>query len=364
MKMTYEEAMEYISNVGMFGSNYGLERTHRLLELLGSPQNKLKLIHIAGTNGKGSTTSMISKVLIGMGFKVGMYTSPYLEVFEERIQINGVNIPKDKLIDNLENVKYAVSKVIEEGYEHPTEFEIITALMFLYFYNEKIDYGVIEVGLGGRLDSTNVIIPKVSVITSISMDHINILGNTIEEIAKEKSGIIKEDVPVILYPQKKEAEDVILKAAHNNNSKVYYVKTDDGNLKGIDYDNITQNVQVNGLNGIYNVDLPLLGEHQILNLCVAIKAVEVLCQVEKIQYNKEIIEESLKDVKWIGRLETLNRKPLIVIDGAHNIDGIRVLKNNIRKYFKYNKMYLLLGILADKQVDEMIKEITPMAEKI
>lgn len=364
MKMTYEEAMEYISNVGMFGSNYGLEQTHRLLELLGSPQNKLKLIHIAGTNGKGSTTSMISKVLIGMGFKVGMYTSPYLEVFEERIQINGVNIPKDKLIDNLENVKYAVSKVIEEGYEHPTEFEIITALMFLYFYNEKIDYGVIEVGLGGRLDSTNVIIPKVSVITSISMDHINILGNTIEEIAKEKSGIIKEDVPVILYPQKKEAEDVILKAAHNNDSKVYYVKTDDGNLKGIDYDNITQNVQVNGLNGIYNVDLPLLGEHQILNLCVAIKAVEVLCQVEKIQYNKEIIEESLKDVKWIGRLETLNRNPLIVIDGAHNIDGIRVLKNNIRKYFKYNKMYLLLGILADKQVDEMIKEITPMAEKI
>lgn len=364
MKMTYEEAMEYISNVGMFGSNYGLERTYRLLELLGSPQNKLKLIHIAGTNGKGSTTSMISKVLIGMGFKVGMYTSPYLEVFEERIQINGVNIPKDKLIDNLENVKYAVSKVIEEGYEHPTEFEIITALMFLYFYNEKIDYGVIEVGLGGRLDSTNVIIPKVSVITSISMDHINILGNTIEEIAKEKSGIIKDDVPVILYPQKKEAEDVILKAAHNNNSKVYYVKTDDGNLKEIDYDNITQNVQVNGLNGIYNVDLPLLGEHQILNLCVAIKAVEVLCQVEKIQYNKEIIEESLKDVKWIGRLETLNRNPLIVIDGAHNIDGIRVLKNNIRKYFKYNKMYLLLGILADKQVDEMIKEITPMAEKI
>lgn len=364
MKMTYEEAMEYISNVGMFGSNYGLERTYRLLELLGSPQNKLKLIHIAGTNGKGSTTSMISKVLIGMGFKVGMYTSPYLEVFEERIQINGVNIPKDKLIDNLENVKYAVSKVIEEGYEHPTEFEIITALMFLYFYNEKIDYGVIEVGLGGRLDSTNVIIPKVSVITSISMDHINILGNTIEEIAKEKSGIIKDDVPVILYPQKKEAEDVILKAAHNNNSKVYYVKTDDGNLKEIDYDNITQNVQVNGLNGIYNVNLSLLGEHQILNLCVAIKAVEVLCQVEKIQYNKEIIEESLKDVKWIGRLETLNRKPLIVIDGAHNIDGIRVLKNNIRKYFKYNKMYLLLGILADKQVDEMIKEITPMAEKI
>ena len=158
MKMTYEEAMKYISSVGKFGSNYGLERTNRLLELLGSPQKKLKLIHIAGTNGKGSTTAMISRMLQGMGYKVGMYTSPYLEEFEERIQINGSNIPKDKLIENLEQVKTAVSRVIEEGYEHPTEFEIITVLMFLYFYNENIDYGVIEVGLGGRLDSTNVII--------------------------------------------------------------------------------------------------------------------------------------------------------------------------------------------------------------
>lgn len=364
MKMTYEEAMEYISNIGMFGSNYGLERTYRLLELLGNPQKKLKLIHIAGTNGKGSTTSMISKVLRGMGFKVGMYTSPYLEVFEERIQINGVNIPKYKLIENLETVKLAVNKVIEEGYEHPTEFEIITVLMFLYFYNEKVDYGVIEVGLGGRLDSTNVIIPKVSVITSISMDHINILGNTIEEIAKEKSGIIKANVPVILYPQKKEVEDIIISIANKNKSEVYNVKTNDGKLNGIDYDNITQNVQVEGLNGTYNINLPLLGTHQIINLCVAIKAIEVLCQVEKIQCNKEVIEESLKDVKWIGRLETLNRNPLIVIDGAHNIDGIMALKNNIKKYFKYNKMYLLLGILADKQVKEMIKEIAPMAERI
>lgn len=364
MNMTYEEAIEYISNVGMFGSNYGLERTYRLLELLGSPQDKLKLIHIAGTNGKGSTTSMISKILRGMGFKVGMYTSPYLEVFEERIQINGVNIPKDKLIDNLERVKCAVNRVIEEGYEHPTEFEIITVLMFLYFYNEKIDYGVIEVGLGGRLDSTNVIIPKVSVITSISMDHVNILGNTIEEIAKEKSGIIKDDIPVILYPQKKKAEDEILRTAYNKKSKVYHVKSNDGKLQWIDYDNITQHVHVSGLNGLYKIELPLLGGHQILNLCVAIKAVEVLCEVEKLQCTKEVIEESLKDVKWIGRLETLNKNPLIVIDGAHNIDGIKVLKSNIKKYFKYNKMYLLLGILADKQVEEMIKEITPMAEKV
>ena len=364
MKMTYEEAMKYISSIGMFGSNYGLERTYRLLELLGSPQNKLKLIHIAGTNGKGSTTAMVSRILRGMGYKVGMYTSPYLEEFEERIQINGVNIPKDKLVENLEEVKSAVSKVIEEGYEHPTEFEIITVLMFLYFYRENVDYAVIEVGLGGRLDSTNVILPKVSVITSISLDHTNLLGNTLGEIAGEKAGIIKEGVPVVLYPQKKEAEDIIVKIAENKNSRVYSVGCDDGKLINIDYDNNTQKVQVQGINETYSIELPLLGSHQILNLCVAVNTVEVLCRQEGIDCNKEVIEESLKDVKWIGRLETLNKKPLIVIDGAHNIDGIKALTNNVKKYFKYDKMYLLLGILADKQVGEMIEEIAPMAEKI
>lgn len=364
MKMTYEEAMKYISSIGMFGSNYGLERTYRLLELLGNPQNKLKLVHIAGTNGKGSTTAMISRILRGMGYKVGMYTSPYLEEFEERIQINGINIPKGKLVENLEKVKCAVTRVIEEGYEHPTEFEIITVLMFLYFSSENVDYAVIEVGLGGRLDSTNVIVPKVSVITSVSLDHTNLLGSTLAEIAGEKAGIIKEDVPVVLYPQKKEAEDVILKTAENKNSRVYSVSCDDGKLISIDYDNNTQNVEVQGINGVYNVDLPLLGAHQISNLCVAVKAVEVLCREEGIECDKKIVEESLKDVKWIGRLETLNKKPLIVIDGAHNIDGIKALTNNIKKYFKYDKMYLLLGILADKQVAEMIEEIAPMAEKI
>ncbi|MGM9934870.1 MAG: bifunctional folylpolyglutamate synthase/dihydrofolate synthase [Clostridium sp.] len=364
MKMTYEEAMKYISSVGKFGSNYGLERTNRLLELLGSPQKKLKLIHIAGTNGKGSTTAMISRMLQGMGYKVGMYTSPYLEEFEERIQINGSNIPKDKLIENLEQVKTAVSRVIEEGYEHPTEFEIITVLMFLYFYNENIDYGVIEVGLGGRLDSTNVITPKVSVIASISFDHTNLLGNTIEEIAGEKAGIIKEGIPVVLYPQSKEAEDVVIKTAESRKSTVYSVNRNDGKLIDIDYNNMTQHVEVKGINGVYDIHLPLLGEHQILNLCVAVNAVEVLCREEGIKCHKQIIEDSLKDVKWIGRLETLSRNPMIVIDGAHNIDGIRALKKNVEKYFRYNKLYLLLGILADKQVEEMIAEIAPMAEKI
>lgn len=364
MNMNYKEAMDYISSVGRFGSNYGLERTFRLLEILGSPQDKIKLIHVAGTNGKGSTTSMITKILRGFGYRVGMYTSPYLEEFEERIQINGENIPKDTLVNLLEEVKCAVEKVIKEGYDHPTEFEILTALTFLYFYNEKVDYGVIEVGLGGRIDSTNVLNPIVSVITSISLDHMDILGDTLGKIAYEKAGIIKEEIPVVLYPQKQEAEDVILEKAKEKHSKIYFVEKDNGKLININSDDIYQEVEIKGINNIYKVKLPLLGEHQILNLAVAIKAVEVLFNIENIEINKNRIEDSLMDVKWIGRLEVLRKNPLIVIDGAHNIDGIKSLKESVQKYFKYKKVYLLLGILADKQVKEMIEEITPMAEKV
>ena len=364
MNMTYKEAMDYISSVGRFGSNYGLERTFRLLELLGSPHEKIKFIHVAGTNGKGSTTAMITKILRGLGYKVGMYTSPYLEEFEERIQIDGQNINKDTLVNLLEEVKIAISKVIEEGYEHPTEFEIITALMFLHFYNEKVDYGVIEVGLGGRLDSTNVLTPKVSVITSISLDHMNILGDNLKDIAKEKAGIIKAGVPVILYPQEKEVEEVIVKVAKEKNSKVYFIKKETARLININYEDLYQNVEIESYKNKYTIKLPLLGEHQILNLNVALNTIEVLCEQEKAKLDKILVKKSLKDVKWIGRLEVLGMKPTIVIDGAHNIDGIKALRKNIEKYFKYNKIYLLLGILADKQVKEMIEEIAEIAEKI
>lgn len=364
MSMTYSEAMEYIEGVGRFGSNYGLKRTFRLLEILGNPQEKLKLIHIGGTNGKGSTTAMITKMLRGLGYKVGMYTSPYLEEFEERIQIDGINIKKEVFVSLLEEVKKAIDQVIEEKYDHPTEFEILTALMFLHFYNERVDYGVIEVGLGGTMDSTNVLTPVVSVITSISMDHMNILGNTIEEIAEQKGGIIKENVPVILYPQEKNVEEIMYNIAKEKKSKLYLVNKNNGKLLNINRNKICQEVEINGINNTYNINLPLLGEHQILNLAVALHTVEVLLNSENKPIPKEMIEKSLEDVQWKGRLEVLHKEPLVVIDGAHNIDGIKSLRKNVEKYFKYNSIYLLLGILADKQVEEMIKEIAPMAKNI
>lgn len=363
--MKYEEAMSYIHKVGNFGSNYGLERTFKLLEHLGNPEKKLKLVHVAGTNGKGSTTAMIAALLRGKGFKVGMYTSPFLEEFEERIQINGKNIPKTILGDLMDKVREAVDKVIEEGYNHPTEFEIITCLMFIYFYTEKVDYAVIEVGLGGRLDSTNVITPLVSVIASISFDHTNLLGNTLREIAEEKAGIIKEGIPVVTYPQEKEALDVLIEKSKEMNSRLYVVSKDNGKFLEICNENrIFQKVQVNLGKDTFNVKLPLLGEHQIVNLLVALNTYKVISEIEGFSIDNQEIFKAISTVTWIGRLETMKQNPLLVIDGAHNIQGIRSLRANVEKYYKYKNMYLLLGILADKQVEEMVKEITPMAKKV
>ena len=360
--MRYEEAMKYITEVGNFGSNYGLERTYKLLEYLGNPEKDLKFIHIAGTNGKGSTTSMIAEILMGAGYKVGMYTSPFIEEFEERIQINRNNIPKEKLASLMDEVKAAVDKVIEDGYSHPTEFEIITVLMLLYFKKENIDFGVIEVGLGGTLDSTNVITPVLQVITSISFDHTNLLGNTLEEIAGEKAGIIKSGIPTVIYPQKAEALKVIENKCSEMNSKLYIANCD--NFKFENVVNEDRPYQLLNYNNEVDILLPLLGEHQITNLSVAMTAIEVLNNINITNILLDSIVKSIKKVKWKGRLEVLSKNPYVVIDGAHNIQGIETLSRNINKYFKYENLYLILGILADKDVQEMNKVIAPMAKKI
>ena len=360
--MKYEEAMKYITEVGNFGSNYGLERTYKLLEHLGNPERDLKLIHIAGTNGKGSTTSMITEILMGEGYKVGMYTSPFIEEFEERIQINRNNIPKESLAILMDEIKVAVDKVIEAGYNHPTEFEIITVLMLLYFKKENIDFGVIEVGLGGTLDSTNVIKPIIQVITSISFDHTNLLGNTLEKIAREKAGIIKKGIPTVIYPQQEEVLKVIKNKCFEMDSELYIANNE--NLKFENIVNLDKPYQLLKYNNEIDILLPLLGEHQIINLCVAMQAIEVLNNKNIIDISIANIVKSIKNVSWKGRLEVLSNNPYVVIDGAHNIQGIKTLSRNIKKYFKYENLYLILGILADKDVEEMIKIITPMAKKV
>lgn len=367
--MDYMQAMEYIEDAAKFSMKLGLSRTEKILEFLGEPHKKLKCIHIAGTNGKGSTTAMISNILIEMGYKVGMYTSPYIEEFEERIQINNKNIPKEELARAITKVYIAVDKVLKLGYDNPTQFEIITCAGLLYFYEQDVDFAVIEVGLGGRLDSTNVINPILSIITSISYDHMNILGDTLSQIAFEKAGIIKENVPVILYPQSEEAERVIEKVCYEKKSKLIRVPSDCAKFKECEDILISgrakkvQNIIVNTDLWTYNIKLALLGKHQLLNCATVLYAVEELKKLG-VKINRDAVIEALSKVEWIGRFETLNIKPLVVIDGAHNIDGIKKLKESLETYLKYNDIVLILGILADKQVEDMIKVIAPIAKKV
>jgi dihydrofolate synthase / folylpolyglutamate synthase len=359
--MNYDEAMNYIKNTAKFGSNLGLTRTERILELLGNPHKKLKCIHIAGTNGKGSTTAMLSNILIEAGYKTGMYISPYLQVFEERMQINNENISKDNLSFVVSEVSKVVEIVVAEGYDHPTEFEIITCAMFLYFFNENVNYAVIEVGLGGRLDSTNVITPILSIITSISYDHMHILGNTLSEIAFEKAGIIKPEVPVIIYPQNEESLQVIEKVCTEKNSRLIKVSRDC--VSFIETYNNRQKIEMTTNSDEYDIQLNLLGKHQLLNCAVVVYAVEEL-KHQGVLISKKHIIDGLYNVKWPGRMELIQRNPDVLIDGAHNIDGIIQLSESMDTYYKYKNMYLILGILADKQVEEMVDAIASKATKV
>lgn len=364
--MNYNQAMDYIKNTAKFGSNLGLHRTEKILELLGNPHKQLKCIHIGGTNGKGSTTAMLNEILCEAGFKTGMYISPFLEEFEERIQINGEKISKDHLSSIITEVSLAVDEALKLGFEHPTEFEIITCAMFLYFYRQQVDYALIEVGLGGRLDSTNVITPILSIITSISYDHMQILGDTLEKIAYEKAGIIKEKVPVVLYPQSDESFKVIENKCVEKSAElisvpencVNFIKVNQG-LSG----EALQDIIVTTESFKYEISLSLLGKHQLLNCATVIYAAEQLT-LKGVEIKRRHIISALSKVKWPGRLEIMSREPLVVIDGAHNIDGIKKLSESIDSYFSYENLVLVLGILADKQVMEMVETIVPKAKKV
>lgn len=363
--MDYNESIKYISESSRFSINLGLERTEKMLELLGNPQNKLKCIHIAGTNGKGSTSAMISQILMEQGYKTGLYTSPYIEVFEERIQINRENITKEALAKLVTKVSLAVEELKKLGFEPPTQFEIITAAAFLYFYENNVDFVVLEVGLGGRLDATNVITPILSIITSISLDHVNILGDTIEKIAYEKAGIIKNNVPVVLYPQNIEAYNVIHSICKEKNSRLVVVDVEKADfLQSIISDDfVGQEIKIQTSMDNYTIKLSLLGKHQILNCATSITAIEELIELG-ITIDKDNIINALSKVKWMVRLEILKRKPLVVIDGAHNKDGIKMLLESIKQYFNYSRINLIIGILADKEVEEMVESIAKEAEKI
>lgn len=361
--LDYDEAMEYIENTAKFGSNLGLDRIKRLLYYMGNPEKKLKCIHIAGTNGKGSVVSMISSILIESGYKVGIYTSPYLQRFSERIKVNDTEISCEDTARLVTCIKPLVERVVSEGYDHPTEFEIITAIMFQYFYEMGVDLAVIEVGLGGRLDSTNVIDdPLVSVITSISYDHMAVLGNTLGKIAYEKAGIIKQNGITVSYPQQSEAYDVIKNICSVRNAKFIPVDSEGIVLKNYSMDGQVFDLTVDG-ETYKDLKMSLIGEHQLLNAKTALTVIKAL-SLRNINIKSESIADGLRKVRWPGRLEVMSKNPAVVLDGAHNIEGIESLKKALNKYFRYKKLILVIGILKDKQYDEMCSMLMPMADKI
>jgi len=354
--VNYNEALEYIEGTLKFGSILGLERIGKLLDLLGNPEKKLKFVHVAGTNGKGSTVAFLSSILIEAGYRVGMYTSPGLHRFNDRIRVNNRDIADESLAEITGVVKEKIDLMISENMESPTEFEIVTAIAFLYYLEMKCDIVVLEVGLGGRLDSTNIIpAPLVSIITTIDYDHMDILGNTLAEIAREKAGILKKGTELVLYPQQNEAESLIINTAKALEIPVHQVSFE--NIVVVDQDEYKQSFIIEG--EVYT--LGILGEHQIKNAATAMEAIKVL-RVKGFIISESHLKNGLSTARWPGRFEILSHKPLYVADGAHNLQGVEVLANNLRKYFAGKRMIFIMGVLRDKKYEEMVKQVLPLAD--
>jgi dihydrofolate synthase / folylpolyglutamate synthase len=337
-------------------ADFNLDRMFALMESLGDPQKQYPIIHVAGTKGKGSTSALCSSALIAAGYKVGLYTSPHLEDYVERIRVNGMPISHKKMVDLVDEIKSAVAKI-----PRLTTFEITTALGFLAFARAGVDAAVIEVGLGGRLDATNVVIPKVSVITSLSMDHMAVLGDTLAKIAGEKAGIIKQGVPVVSSPQKEEALETLLRVAADRDAPLVLVGKDiefvllESSLNGQ-----TIRVTDNLLSSTFSFQLPLLGYHQIINAATTYAALKA----SGLRISDKAIQKGFSQVKWPARFEVARREPPIIFDSAHNDDSFARLRETLDEYFPGNEVYLIFGASEDKNIPGMFRELKSKIRKV
>jgi dihydrofolate synthase/folylpolyglutamate synthase len=368
--MDYREALEYLLRFADYerlprsGIVWDLGRVERLLERLGNPQHAAATVHIAGTKGKGSTAAMIESILRFAGYRTGLYTSPHLLSFTERIRINGAPATEAGWAGLTELVRPEVAAVNAEGFlGELTTFEIMTAMAFLCFRQEQVDYQVIEVGLGGRLDATNVVRPEVAVITSISYDHTDVLGDTLAKIAGEKAGIIKPGTArVVSAPQPPEAMAVIESVCREKGVNLVKAGADFSWERGA-FNEAGQTCRVKGLAGEYELEIPLLGAHQLENAAVAVAVAEVLAMGgAKIPAGS--IAAGLAGVSCPGRLQVLRRRPWLVVDGAHNAYSMRQLGRAFKEYFEYDRLTLVLGFGSDKDVDGMVAEAAGIADDI
>ncbi len=356
METPYERSLSYIHSLLKFGTRPGLERVSALLDELGRPQDKLKFVHVAGTNGKGSFCTMMSEILKSAGYKTGLFTSPYVFDFRERIQINGEMISEEELCEVTDDVRKAAEKIAKKGLQ-PTEFEFITAAALKYFADENCGVVVLEVGLGGRLDSTNIIkTPLLSAIMSISLDHTAVLGNTVEEIAAEKSGIIKENgVTVCFSRQNEKAEKIIRRTAEEKGN--VYIKSSPEDIKVLSCD-------LSGTKAVYKdteIFIPLIGEHQVYNAQTVFDAALAL-NGRGLNISEENIIEGILKARIPARTELFGKEPLTVLDGAHNREGIEALLSNLNKFLKGRRLTVIMGMMEDKEYEFAADKISKLAK--
>ena len=367
--MDYSQAEEYILGFTDYekipgilytSANYDLRRMDELLQPLGNPQLTAKTVHIAGTKGKGSTSAMITEVLTTSGYRTGLFTSPHLHTLRERIRMGKTLISETEFASLVTELKPVIELINNKAnYGKLTTFEILTAVAFIYFQRKGAEFQVIEVGLGGRLDATNVVIPQACVLTSISLDHTEVLGDTIAKIAMEKAGIIKPGCTVISAPQENEANEVIQEVCHKQRVRLIRVG-EDITWQRKAFSLSQQSLVVKGLKGSYNLTIPLLGSHQLENAATAVATLEVLASLGA-EITTQDVTRGMSQVEWQGRLQILNYSPLIVVDGAHSAYSMRKLVEAIREYFDYQQCFFILGASSDKDITGMVREIISLA---
>lgn len=356
--------IDRIHEFNRFGMVLGLDRMEELLRRLGNPQDDLKVIHVAGTNGKGSVSKYLEEGLSACGYKMGLYTSPYIETFNERIRYDGADISDEDLEYYGQKVVSAAEAMVADGLDSPTEFEVVTAIAFLYFADRQADITILEVGLGGIGDSTNVVkSPLASVITSISYDHMAQLGSSLAEIAVNKAGIIKTGCPVIANVSQRDAAKIIARKAYAMGSRLY-------DISGIraavsDETPFSQKVSMELYEKSYSdVEISMVGRHQAENLKTALATLEILRKSGAVKLDREALYEGLKRARQPGRFEVISEDPVVIIDGAHNEAGAQALQETMAQHFAGKKILLVAGILADKEIDSIVKFLTKITDHI
>jgi dihydrofolate synthase/folylpolyglutamate synthase len=378
----YDKALSYLYSLQKFGIKFGLSSTQKLLDKFDNPQKGLALIHVGGSNGKGSVAAMLDSIYRQAGYRVGLFTSPHLVDFRERFRINGQMISKEETLDLVHEVKVKCDPA-----EPPTFFEFVTAMALIYFYRKKVDLAIMEVGLGGRLDATNIIHPLAAVITSISLEHQEYLGKTLSKITSEKAGIIKEQIPLITGVTQKKVRDILQKVCREKQAPMLLAgrdfrtrKTGAGEFnfyrsefgvwssewkkKGSKRELIPISKDENPQSAIRNPKyrISLLGDYQIRNAGLALAVIETL--KDRFPAEEGEIRQGIGLVSWPGRLEVLSRDPLIVLDGAHNPGAMSALARSLPRVLSYERLHLIIGMMKDKDIEKTLKHILPLADRV